>query len=67
MGKKTHAYTFNNITGGDYFKKQAGINYLNFKVQLIEKENLIFKLQEEVEELKELVSEAEIRLHEVWD
>ena len=66
MGKKTHAYTFNNITGGDYFKKKAGIDYLNFKVQLIEKENLIFKLQEEVKELKELVSNAETNLYTEW-
>lgn len=66
MGKKTHLYRFNDITGGDYFKKKAGIDYLNFKVQLIEKENLIFKLQKEVKELKELVSNAETNLYTEW-
>ena len=66
MGKKTHAYTFNNITGGDYFKKKAGIDYLNLKIKIIQLEEKIETCKSELYTANIDLIEAEEKFKENW-
>tara|TARA_R110000823_G_scaffold302385_1_gene423577 strand:+ start:283 stop:570 length:288 start_codon:yes stop_codon:yes gene_type:complete len=66
MPKRTTSYTFNDIKGGDYFKRKAATELLNLKIKIIQLEAKIQTCKSELHTANIDIIEAEERFKENW-
>ena len=66
MGKKTTSYTFNDIKGGEYFKRKAATELLNLKIKIIQYEETISNAKSMLNAANIDLIEAEKEFRTMW-